>query len=120
MIDDKLLEILLKADFTPGLDLAHTSEKYGKVIAQIKQAFKDEGYIKIPPLVKSTSKVFEIKKGGIAITIKPEEVMTGQEWLSRFEKELMDIPVLWTDEIPKQLNPYALKVLEAAKKASGL
>lgn len=78
-------------------------------ITQIKQAFTDEGYKYV---TRAETELLDRAING--------DLMTGQEWYDRFKGELMGISVLWTEEIPKQLNPYALKVLEAAKKASGI
>ena len=71
MIDDKLKEIL---------DTAHSIGKNGHplnddlLVAQIKAAFADEGYIQIAP----TSQAH----------IKHANKMTGQEWYERFSDEL--------------------------------
>lgn len=55
-------------------------------IGIVKQAFEETGWVQIPPL--QATKGFVITKGGTAITIKPSEVMTGEDWLKRFEEEL--------------------------------
>lgn len=96
MIDEKLKEILVhvvsSADYTNG-------------IAQIKQAFKDEGYRK------------RSWRGdwGLEEQIKNLHGWeTGQEWYERFEKIVNEWPAY------KPINPVRKTMLDIAKKASGL
>lgn len=91
-LDDKLREIV---DFE-----GETEEYANETIAQIKQAFADEGWIH-SPLVD-----YQFKR------IKSGELMTGQEFFDRFEPLLEDI------DLNSKTRYRELK--EAAKKASGI
>lgn len=96
-------------------------DRYNKImeeaIAQIHQAYKDEGYVhpKIAETVRHANKVLM------------NERMTGQEWYSRIDKDLLRKRILGT---AKTFNEFTkpeliLELLyqhfdEAAKRASGL
>lgn len=105
-MDDKLKEILSTfAAYMPGDASINTfrkeEDKYApKFIAQIKQAFADEGY------ENTTFKTTELFKG------HSPEYMTGQEWYDRFEKELRN-----HHSVKTLLDENYLKL---AKKAAGL
>lgn len=83
-LDDKLKEIL---HFCAG-----NTDNKSLYIPQIKQAFADEGYTKLP------------KWSGVTL-------MTGQEWYDRFYKEINSIPYS-----PLRIH----EIWDAAKKAAGL
>lgn len=80
------------------------------MIAQIKQAFMDEGYIKA---LLPSDPGYEI----------PTSYMTGQEWLERFERELKD--KMFQDKIfpynkdDKDVLRTFRMCQEAARRASG-
>lgn len=100
-LNDKLREVLLKGTATFDGDKKRIFWSNDDVIAQIKQAFAEEGYWKMD------------KKKSVA-SIIGLDVMTGQKWFGRFEKEL-----------DKGINDISgdikyVDILEAAKKASGL
>jgi hypothetical protein len=94
-LDDKLREILTKDGrwyygYRGKID-DEAEERITKAIAQIKQAFKDDDWVKLA---------------------QEAEYLTGQEWLDRFEKYY--VAMSFRD------NDTATDVWEAAKGASGL
>lgn len=91
---DTTLREILTTDMMP-------KELADSLVARVKQVLRDAGYIDPIEYVRLSRQ-------------------QANGFYERFEKELMDIPVLWTNEIPKQLNPYALRVLDAARRAAGL
>lgn len=95
MLDDKLREIVL-------IDSGITKAKLGSypnAIAQIKQAFNENGYIKY----------------------EGKELLNGQEWYERFEKEAPFYNASPDkDEYSRGRNDTLDLCKEAAKKASGL
>lgn len=112
MLDDKLKEILAFMRAHPEVSLDERVEE--STIGRIKQAFADEGYIPVAKL-KDKNMALSANDG------KYYELMTGQEWLSRFEKELP----LHDHDIGSPVERHAVgtpytreQVLEAAKKAS--
>lgn len=111
----KLRDIM---QFAYEYDYALNGGEHGDIeedIAHIKQAFKDAGWLYVPPL--KASKGYVIKKGGEAVTIKPSEVMTGQEWYERFERELgKEVDHLMCGE----RLVCSGHVTKAAKKAAGI
>lgn len=149
-LDDKLQNTLYS--FASGVNQRVRTDKelLKSAIAQIKQAFADEGYI-------SFKKEYEVKgfltkqqwerqaqKDGwkrpeaetINLTFdngKPERLMTGQEWYDRFEKELykpkpQEYPMNKNDDGESHdrffraggTNFMYRKAIEAAKRAAGL
>jgi hypothetical protein len=85
-IDEKIGTALLQFGW-PG----HTDIK--DVIAQIKQAFADEGYL-TPEQKEQTQKLVNQMAqtaqdmAKLPVTVREVGTMTGQEFYSRFEKEL--------------------------------
>lgn len=105
VLDDKLEKILSKQIYAPEGG-GRLFFQLHPTIAQIKQAFKDEGWQ--PP------------GGGLR-----GNLVTGQEWYDRFEKQLSDDT--YGDSNPTNKCdcdgvPYicTCDLLEAAKKAAGL
>lgn len=94
-LDHKLREIV---DLHPYADSGATKEQLSEKVAQIKQAFIDADWI--PP---EASAGFRDRFN----------IMRGQEWYERFEKELEQKP--WTG---RQLMHSWAKII--AKKASGI
>lgn len=87
-LDDKLKKILVTDMMTKDLG--------DSLVAQIKQAFHDE-YLMV-----------EYPKDGHTT------IMTGQEWVSRFEKEIDGVA------FPPEAYDTFYRMLEAARKAGGL
>lgn len=118
-LDDELREIKASGKlYSPNGGLDKYLELDDKTIAQIKQAFADEGYIQPETLKK-----------GIGI-MDAQGYKSGQEWYDRFEKELLkeftkkppkNTMVLpgWTKEDAKNLW-VAMGIDAAARKAAGL
>lgn len=96
MIDEKLREIVDKE----GYDTRRGTGISNKGIAQIKQAFAEEGYVQIRDEL-----------------VPPNQppVMTGKYWYERFRVEYDRLP---HDNQTKDQGKYY--AVEAAKKAAGL
>lgn len=97
-LDDKLREVIY-GWVTADMDVTE-EEHIDKMVAQIKQAFADEGYIDS----KNLEHLFSVARA--------TGLMTGQEFYDRFRSE-----------VAKELNEHAMPtgfVMRAAKKASGL
>lgn len=94
-LEDKLRKIVEKYENTDS----------DVLVAQIIQAFKDEGWVKVDLRYTPPMDVF---------TTNPK-YMTGQEWYERFENELGNT-VVSADNVPA----VVLACKESAKKASGL
>lgn len=77
------------------------------VIAEIKQAFAEAGYLE-SPITPDTKSIY-----APTITNEHRTFMTGQEWYNRFEKEYDAIDPDWEVPIPSE-------TLAAAKRAAGL
>jgi hypothetical protein len=93
-LDDKLKEIFKDSD----LMYSHATEV---LIAQIKQAFAEEGY-------------FQVEVNGKIYTHNlNDNRLTGQEWYDRFEKEVVGRDWHVADILPAPQT-------EAARKASGI
>lgn len=131
-LDEKLKEILVERavdlieDFEHPLDLNPT-------IAQIKQAFADEGHkpsYMIPPVITGGEYEPELlpprKYSSAQLQAIQEELnkprMTGGEWYKRFTKELRNYFYEFDDDSwPTHLDGYGIEVfLDVALKASGL
>jgi hypothetical protein len=118
-LDDKLREIL-DTSFPDGMDLSDDPE----AIPKIKQAFIDEGYVKIRNVTVRKAKSEDFKSGmvgqahGVDIySINGDEnIMTGKEWYERFSAELR----YGQRHRNKGMDGIAEWVAEAAKKASGI
>jgi len=123
-LDKKLKEILLPA--IHALD----SDESDTLVTQIKQAFADEGYEKVEyertdqrePVVERFGSLGELGSPKMTIhewnkILSNKEIMTGQEWYNRFEKEL-ETWKQYGDKVNYMWNTDT--VLKAAKKASGL
>lgn len=114
MIDDKLREIL--ENTIPG-DHAVYFEPYGDAIAQIKEAFarqqaeEDAEFEVCPYCGHHVQRRFRELHATLHSDAK--KLMTGQEWLSRFEKEFKayagDYSMGWQAE-----------VMDVAERAAGL
>lgn len=94
-MDERLREIIESLEFE-----GHTYKTAPKAIAQIKQAFAEEGWC---------APIHFIDRGD-GIKVSAEQVMTGQEWYDRFEKEIRK----------NGKADFNKELLEAAKKAAGL
>ncbi len=109
-LDDKLREILHQAGY--GSEMIYETDD--ALVAQIKQAFADGGYVQVPKEVQETWREYNRMAG----------YMTGQEWYDRFQIELARDQTKWEinhlSEVPKFLGKRTVYVLEAAKKAAGL
>lgn len=100
-LDDKLRETLTKYRnllLEPEEHYVEDKLTQAKAIAQIHQAFAEEGYTTADQLAKNLSSKINI--------------MTGQEWYDRFEKEL--------EPIRRTMPRTIFKVKEAARKAAGI
>lgn len=130
-LEDKLREIVEQAQLEAAREWnsntrphpSRTLESRSEAVAQIIKAFEEAGYIQIPKLHASTGYV--IKKGGEAITVKPSEVMTGQEFYDRFFYELGVATekfhlTLVNNRSYAQLEEVLLLTREAARRAAGL
>ena len=104
-LDDRLREIL-RADRANELAIAET-------IAQIKQAFADEGWIKIPQIVEVEGK---LETQHNFVDINNMRYMTGQEWYDRFERELQRVAFVDEYDVRNAVN----QCWDAAMKAAGL
>lgn len=106
-LDDKIRNIIRSIKY---LDLASTTidkPTYNYEIAQIKQVFEEERYLK--PQYKEGSAInVAIDESG-----KPYKAMTGQEWYDRFFLELKQ------ENTVEKFYPY-YSIEKAAKKAAGL
>lgn len=118
-LDRKLAEILKRkedADYTVGVPVVHDgvavadlkkrrAEVNKVIVEQIKQAFKDADWV---------------DKKELKTWSYTEELLSGQEWYDRFEKELGQIKLPG----PGSANKYVLGAVNdchsAAKKAAGL
>lgn len=123
-LDDKLRGILGREPADSSLAIKYAD----KTIARIKQAFADEGYLspeqakEVQELVNQITDVAH--KAMVLPTIQPviynkrqqtaQNLMTGQEWLARFEKELDNE---WLNHLDIQ---HKETILEAARRAAGL
>ena len=103
-LDQKLREIIFEIRTDIDYDSAGNripETKDSVFVAAIKQVLKDEGYVQAQnaAFIKGTKVV---------------EYITGQEWLSRFERELkLNKAKYWNDEA-------YIVALAAARKASNL
>lgn len=103
-LDTKLREIL-QSEFGEAVVIPKLGVKplaYQDLIAQLKQAFADEGYRRVKPVP------------GLGETYPTE--MTGQEWYERFLDEVIGI----TDEDMESRVMLGRAYREAAKRAAGL
>ena len=115
-IDEKLKEIVWGAssisagmDDFGALEKSEQEQQVDETVAQIKQVFADEGYIKIPQIREIKGKT-ETQHN--LVDINNMGYMTGQDWYERFEKELNMTNALYGKD-----GERALKI---AEKASGL
>lgn len=99
-MEDKLKELIVR--ITADHDTDTLEEVLDGYVAQIIQAFKDEGYRRYPQSAEEEKMIANIKS-------KASNYMTGPEWLARLREALPVMPA-------KQY----LVVLKAAKKASGI
>lgn len=106
MLDDKLRKLRIRPveDYNSYLFRLSNND-----IAQIKQAFADEGWTHKPFLKHLTQ-------------TDDTPVYTGQEWLSRFEKARIPLVSAGFEDKDGKLHMYwdCKDIIEAAKKASGL
>lgn len=125
-LDDKLREILNNARFDEIKSLDYTQHD----IAQIKQAFADKGYVLIPQ-VELTD--YSHGRPTDVFTVNGKEVMSGQDWCNRFEKEMYTLKKqeyklgTFADDEEKVrfyrdggTNFMYRQALEAAKRAAGI
>lgn len=107
-IDDKL--IFLLTQFVKPENKGH---RYSDAVKQIKEAFAEEGYVHLP-------QGYVGKLEGVEIMhINGKQVMTGQEWYERFEKQY-HMSADWIAGDPEMGDDAELDVLNAAKRASGI
>jgi hypothetical protein len=104
-IDDKLREIVrdfgLKAEFN-----SFSSDKdLPVVVAQIKQAFADEGWAYLPKMT-----VTDLEEGREWINKNMQQVMTGQEWYDKLIEEWLRLPK----------DHGFVDMQDAAKRAAGI
>lgn len=105
-LDSKLREILEEVEDEVNNTGGVSTKHRGRLVAQIKQAFAEEGYVKV-----SKDNQDKIKTATIySINHGQYELMTGQEWYERFEKELNNHPI----------KLQGTEIMRAAKKAAGL
>lgn len=107
-LEDKLREILFdirQYDYdADGNKIPEATDK--EYIAQIKQAFADEGYEKVH---------FDHD------TIRAQGFMTGQEWYERFEKETVGRMFPYrTDNEQKLVHETASFFMKSAKRAADI
>lgn len=121
-IDNKLKEILDRiksVKFVTTKEVTNAVVDLDKVrsnmVAKIKQLFADEGYEKKIGLIGNISGIKLYSING------DSNIMAGQEWYDRFEKELdkWDRIEIGTNKGETDFMAIPL-VLKAAKKASGL
>lgn len=125
-IDEKLREILqpwldeIQSEYGTGIkdEKKQPFIDYNNAIPAIKKAFKDEGYVKT-----TTDNTYRREELGL---------LTGQEWLERFEKELFNhdkkSDQLWYELYymgKREYNNVQYRsakriILKAARKASGV
>ena|ERR1035437_8248663 len=101
-LDDKLQDILRKHNVVAP-----------RIISEIKQAFKDEGYQPIAtPVLSSEDNInhYYFDRTDKTWKVKPEKYMTGQEWYERFENEFTKLGTGGLRE----------EILGLAKKAAGI
>jgi hypothetical protein len=112
MLDERLRELL--SQITTGGHYVRLNRQAQQLVdsqsAQIKQAFADEGYVHVPQVEVVTR--YEAGKKPEVFMVNGKEVMTGQEWYSRFEPLLEDIDL----NSPTRYQ----QIKTAAKKASRL
>lgn len=96
----------------------HLVVSIDKAVEEIKQVFADEGYVTVDKRIYRD----EYGRHYLQYTLPNEYVrvpqfsyMTGKEWYERFEEELAETTKHWLFE-----SFDRSKVLEAAKKASGI
>jgi hypothetical protein len=114
-LDDKLKEIMGE-QYEPILNNAD------EWLPQIKKAFADEGYIKIPQIREVKGK---LETQHNFVDINNMRYMSGQEFYERFEKIVSDEiygDTNPTNKVDCESVPYicTCDMLEAAKKAAGL
>lgn len=120
-LDNKLREILQSPHRDSYGSLVITFPTT-KMLAQIKQVFKDE--------LEKSSEWQDIAREIVKSTTKKHGYMTGQEWYDRFEKELKKIAGFWLTQVDEPRGIQKAKpgmgalaraaIKEAAKKASGI
>ncbi len=134
-LDEKLVEVLSHKNW-----VHRTDPRMSRAVAEVKQAFKDAGYILPGETLYAMPKGKDLARelaglsvdDGVNITELASPMMTGEEWYDRFEKEL---PEPYRTNL--ELNPHGhetpngkyasqgeknmhSKALFAARKASGL
>lgn len=118
-LDNKLREILSDSYDIVGKG-ATVRLNHDGAIAQIKQAFADEGYVKIPQ--GTVGKVDGVKIFSIN---GDSNIMTGQEFYAAYKRELGfgsldDVKDMARGEELKAIEVAEMKCDEAAKRAAGL
>lgn len=113
-LDDKLREIYLTIDECPESKVCGTCIKLADdFVAQIKQAFADDGYVQIPQVEVVTR--WEAGKKPEVFMVNGKEVMTGQEWFEKFVYALLEDGT-YEEGDTKDLD----EVMDAARKAAGM
>lgn len=114
-LDDKLKEILqpwleeIVSEYGTGRDDYKKQPfiDFNNAISRITQAFADENYIQVPNVIHDIDK-------GSWLEVNSKQVMTGQEWLDRFDK----ITDRMLEATGRKLTD--MEYMEAAERASGL
>lgn len=96
-----------------------------KTVEQIKQAFIDDGWSKVDKRQYRDDKGRQYEQftfDGGYVRIPKFEMMTGQEWYDRFEKEMIGLvlPYCVKHDGDKYVKNAAEEALKAAKRASGI
>lgn len=113
-VDDRLQTLLYT--FTSGINQRVAPDKVLLVdaIAQIKQAFADEGYEKRDPIIQDALLYPLVLK-------KENGWKTGQEWYDRYKAQLAGATFLGRDEGEVEAIEFTLKNTDlAAKRAAGI
>jgi hypothetical protein len=86
-------------------------------IAQIDAVYREAGYVHVPEVEIVTR--YERGKEPELFMVNGKEVMTGQEWYERFEREY-HMSADWIAGDPEMGDDAEHDVLAAAKRAAGL
>lgn len=114
-LDDRLREIL--ADSGIAMQYANVPDNMEYTIAQIKAAFKAEGWK--PGDVEVVTRWERGKKPHIFM-IEGKEVMTGQQWYQKLEEEMKGKTLPYSGDNHDDVATTCLIVMDAAKRASNL
>ncbi len=119
-LDDKLRDILLGASYAVPLideESGAGSAVMPMYLRALKKAFTDEGYVHIPQVETVTR--YERGAKPELFMVNGKEVMTGQQWYDRFEREY-HLSADWIAGDHEMGDDAENDVLNAAKRAAGL